>query len=188
MKIYEQTFDQPDVFTGGLEADVYELCYFVRQNMRGIDLSNVKFIECTFLDCDLSNAIIGETAFQEVTFENCKMLGLRFNYASSFLLQLRFKHCQLDFCDFSQLNLAQINFGESSLSEANFTEANLSEANFSACQLDRAIFQLTNLSGADFRTAQNIDIDPENNQMRKAKFSIYELAGLLRKHGLDVVR
>lgn len=182
MKIYEQTFDQPQDLPGGLEAEVYELCYFASQNLSGQDLSNIKFIECTFRDCDLSNAIIGGTALQEVKFINCKLLGLDFTHASSFLLQLHFEHCQLDFCNFVDLPLKNTDFGQSRLLEADFTNADLSRSDLSGCDLNRTIFQQTKLVEADLRAALNFDIDPEYNQLRKAQFSADGLMGLLRKH------
>jgi len=50
----------------------------------------------------------------------------------------------------------------------------------------RAIFSHTNLERADLRTSYNFTIDPEMNRIRKAKFSLNNLPGLLDKYELDI--
>jgi len=49
-----------------------------------------------------------------------------------------------------------------------------------------AIFENTILEKADFRTSLNYSIDPENNRIRKAKFSILEISGLLDKYDIEI--
>jgi uncharacterized protein YjbI with pentapeptide repeats len=77
-------------------------------------------------------------------------------------------------------------FDDCLLAEADFTEADLNNAVFNKCDLNRAIFNRTQLKAANFTTAFNFDIDPENNTMTKAKFSADSLAGLLTKHKLII--
>ena len=43
------------------------------------------------------------------------------------------------------------------------------------------------LEKADFSTAYNYVIDPELNTIRKAKFSIAGITGLLHKYDIDIV-
>jgi len=62
----------------------------------------------------------------------------------------------------------------------------LSKASFTDCDLAGAIFDNTNLEQADFRTAIHYAIDPAANRMKKAKFSIDGLPGLLHKYQLDI--
>ena len=76
-------------------------------------------------------------------------------------------------------------FHNCQLKDADFAEADLSAATFDGCDLAGAIFDRSNLEKADFRTARNYRIDPENNRLKKAKFSPLGLAGLLGKY--DVV-
>lgn len=72
------------------------------------------------------------------------------------------------------------------MEEADFTGASLIGANFTGAQLLSAIFDQTQLEKADFRTAVNFRIDPENNSLRGAKFSRFELEGLLSKYNLQI--
>ena len=71
--------------------------------------------------------------------------------------------------------------------ETDLTEADLTEAKFENCNLNRAFFEHTILRGADIRTSYNFIIDPDNNDIKKAKFSMHGLQGLLAKYDIKVV-
>jgi uncharacterized protein YjbI with pentapeptide repeats len=73
-----------------------------------------------------------------------------------------------------------------SLREVDFTSADLSETVFERCDLTMAIFSQTNLEKADFTTAFNYQIDPEQNRMKKARFSPEGIAGLLVKYKIVI--
>jgi hypothetical protein len=47
-------------------------------------------------------------------------------------------------------------------------------------------FNTVTLTGADFRTAFNYFMDPENNRIKNARFSIPGVLGLLYKYGIRV--
>jgi fluoroquinolone resistance protein len=57
---------------------------------------------------------------------------------------------------------------------------------FDNCDLKNAAFDQTILEKADFRTAFNYSIDPDNNKIKKAKFSISGLTGLLEKYNIEI--
>lgn len=65
-----------------------------------------------------------------------------------------------------------------------FTECDLSDSLFDNCDLMRANFDNTNIEKADLRTSYNYSIDPEINRIKKAKFSIHGISGLLEKYDL----
>lgn len=67
-----------------------------------------------------------------------------------------------------------------------FTECDLAGAMFSECDLARATFDNTNLEKADFRSSYNYSIDPEKNRMKKAKFSLTGVVGLLDKYDIVI--
>jgi uncharacterized protein YjbI with pentapeptide repeats len=67
-----------------------------------------------------------------------------------------------------------------------FSYADLSASNFDFCDLQGAIFDSTNLDRSDFRTAYNFTIDPENNRVKKARFSLNSVIGLLDKYDLII--
>lgn len=67
-----------------------------------------------------------------------------------------------------------------------FAEADLSNAVFSHCNLSRVIFDRTLLVGTDFRTVVHFSIDPEQNFIQKAKFSMQNIAGLLERYKIVI--
>jgi len=70
--------------------------------------------------------------------------------------------------------------------EIDFAEADLSNSLFDNCNLLQAVFDHTILEKADFRTAYKYSIDPEINRIKKAKFSVAGISGLLDKHGIEI--
>ena len=127
-----------------------------------------------------------ETGFQNISFDNCKLIGLRFDSCNSFLFTVNFQSCRLDFSSFYKVDLKRSNFQDCSLVEVDFANANLNKLVLKKCNLTNAIFEQTNLVETDFRTAINFNIEPTKNQLIKAKFSINSLPGLLRKYNLTI--
>ena len=144
------------------------------------------FVECEFVNCDMSTVNINMTAFREVQFKGCKMLGLRFETCNEFLFAVSFDSCQLDFTSFYQRNLRNTRFARCGLKEVDFVEADLTNASFTDSDLTRASFEGTTLVMADFRNASNFSIDPDLNKISKTRFSREGLAGLLNKYDISI--
>jgi uncharacterized protein YjbI with pentapeptide repeats len=72
------------------------------------------------------------------------------------------------------------------LSEIDFTESDLRDAVFKDCDLSGSIFDNTDLQKADFRTSFNYSIDPDRNRIKKAKFSLPAVVGLLNKYDIVI--
>jgi len=123
---------------------------------------------------------------RDVTFRNCKLLGLQFSNCKEFLFSVNFSDCQLELASFYKMEMVGTSFLNCQLQEADFTETNLTSANFDGSDLSKAIFDRTNLEKADFRMAQGFVIDPEQNRVRKAKFSKENVIGLLYGFGVKV--
>jgi len=66
------------------------------------------------------------------------------------------------------------------------TECDLASAVFDHCDLAGATFENTILEKADLRTSFNYSIDPERNRVKKAKFSLQGLPGLLNKYDIEI--
>jgi hypothetical protein len=49
-----------------------------------------------------------------------------------------------------------------------------------------ATFESTIIEKADFRTSFNYSIDPEKNRIKKARFSLAGIAGLLDKYDIEI--
>lgn len=73
------------------------------------------------------------------------------------------------------------------MQEADFSEADLTSVFFENCDLLQSTFFHTNLEKANFTSAFNYSVNPENNRLRKAKFSIPGVIGLMDTYGIEIV-
>jgi uncharacterized protein YjbI with pentapeptide repeats len=57
---------------------------------------------------------------------------------------------------------------------------------FDNCNLAGAKFENTILVKADLRSSYNYSVDPETNDIRKARFSLPGIVGLLDKYEIEI--
>jgi uncharacterized protein YjbI with pentapeptide repeats len=184
--IADLVFDRLVFSAQPLEPAEYDNCRFNQCDFSYAGLGKYVFTDCQFNACTLSLANLYQTGLRNIDFTDCKMLGIHFNTCSDFLFSVRFEKCILDMSVFSSMKLKNIRFSQCSLKETDFTEADLSGVAFDQCDLDRGVFDQTNLEKTDFRTAFHFSINPARNRVRKAKFSLTGLLGLLDTYDLDI--
>ena len=187
MILIENTvFKKEDYTALSLEVWEYEGCTFINCNFYESPISDTTMRNCTFQNCDLSLVKTPWSTFDTVQFIDCKMVGFRLDLCSAFLLWVSFENCILKYAQFLNLPLKETKFIKCDLQEVDLTGANLSSCVFDECNLFGAIFQRTNLEKADFSSSFNYIIDPENNTIIKAKFSLTWIAGLLTKYDIEI--
>ncbi len=164
----------------------YENCHFKNCDFSEADLSGCIFTDCRFDTCNLSLAKLDKTALRTVHFTHCKMLALRFDSCNSFGLELGFENCRLDHSSFYGTKIKKTVFLNSQLVECDFAECDLSGSVFSNCDLTGTLFENTILEYTDFRTAFNFTLNPEMNRVKKAKFSLAGLPGLLSHLPIEI--
>lgn len=126
------------------------------------------------------------TSYQECEFDGCKMIGVHFEDCNPFLLSFQFNECNLSYSCFFRLSIGSTLFQSCKLHDCDFTETNLSKGRLLECDLMSSTFSRSNLEATDFRNSFNIILDPEQNKLRKAKFSKNALPGLLTKYNLII--
>ncbi|MDT0650846.1 pentapeptide repeat-containing protein [Autumnicola edwardsiae] len=183
--VADQDYEHLDYRSESLYSE-YENCHFRGCTLSNINLGGVIFSECEFEDCDFSSSNLKGTSFRDCSFRNCKLLGLRFEECSDFLLSFSFNACDLSFSSFFQLKIRKTGFYNCKLEQVEFSEADLTGANFSDANLNNATFRNSILEGADFRQSHNLSIDPEQNRLKNAKFTLENLPGLLWKYDLKI--
>jgi uncharacterized protein YjbI with pentapeptide repeats len=72
------------------------------------------------------------------------------------------------------------------LLEVSFSESDLSNASFNHCDLQGSKFDQCNLEKTDFSAALHYSIDPERNRLKKTRFSLNGITGLLDKHDIVI--
>ncbi len=184
MRNKEEFYDITISKTEILSAD-YEECKLIGCN-GGKSMSGASFTDCIFENCDLSIANLHNVTFNNIEFIGCKMLGLQFQDCSHLLFSVRFEHCALNMSSFYDVKMKDTEFSKCTLKETDFSQSDLTNATFDECDLHLAIFEQTNLEGADLRTSFGFSIDPELNRIKKAKFSMDGVGGLLDKYGIII--
>jgi fluoroquinolone resistance protein len=182
----QEAFSHIDFSVSGMPGSEFENCTFANCQFLHVDLSRVVFLRCVFSGCDLSMAKLPLTVIRDVKFVGCKLLGTHFEHCSKRLFSAEFQDCILRLSSFSKLVLRRTRFQHCALHEADFTDCDLSGSIFDDCDLTRARFLRTNLEKADFRTSFGYSIDPETNRLKKAKFSMAGILGLLDKYDILV--
>ena len=155
------------------------------------DYSQVEFSFCTLRDCTFSRAMLREACFpesklQQVRFEECKLTDINFKEVNPIAFELTFDKCKLEYCTFAGLIMNGFQFGKSEIIACNFWQCKIGEANFYGCNLKESQFENCTLKQTDFRDAQHYHIDPTQNQLKGARFSLPDALVFLRHFGIKV--
>ena len=182
----DRTYGVEDLVEGRLSKGEYDGCSFIQLDLSGADLMGCTFMDCRFEACNLGNAKVKGTALKSVAFVDCKLTGIHFRDCVTFLFAVSFERCKLDLSSFHKMPMKETVFRDCSLQEADLSETDLSRALFDRCDLAGALFEGTNLEKCDLRTAVNYSIDPARNRIKKARFTLAGLPGLLDRYGIDI--
>ncbi len=161
-------------------------CIFKKCDFSGCALSGSAFIDCSFIDCNFSNTKVDNCSFQNVCFENSKLLGVMFSTIDTLLIGWVYKKCNINLCDFSNLDIKNSQFLECEIRESDFVGANLYSSDFSGSSMSASKFQNTNLEKTNFVGAKDYYIDPRYNKLKEARFSYPEALSLLDSFGVKV--
>lgn len=182
----DKTFDNIKYNQFPLPKGDYEYCRFINCDFSNSNISGITFIDCEFQTCNLSVVNLSASVLRDVKFINCKMLGIHFEQCNQFGLSVGFENCNLGHSSFYQTKLKKTLFKNCNLREVDFTECDASYSVFENCDFANAKFENTTIENADFRSAFNYSIDPETNKIRKAKFLLNGVAGLLDKYDIEI--
>lgn len=181
-----QTFEKVLYTDRKINNREFDGCIFKNCDFSNSDFSYNTFIDCEFYDCNLGMTKLSGTSLKNVIFKDCKLLGIQFNECDDFLFNVGFEECILDYSSFANKKMPKTKFIGSSMKDVTFIGTNLSNSVFMNCNLEGAVFNDTQLKEVDFISSYNYKIDPEFNPMRKAKFSIQGIPGLLEKYDIKI--
>jgi fluoroquinolone resistance protein len=164
----------------------FENCSFRGCSFSETDLSNNNFVDCLFDQCNLCSAVLKNTSLRNCLFKNCKILGVNFEACNGLLFSVSFENCILNLSVFGKIKMRGTSFKDTSLQEVDFRQTDLFNSNFANCDLTRTLFAKTNLERVDFRTAYNYSFSPDGNSLKKAKFSLPAVVGLLNHLDIEI--
>ncbi|GAB3889513.1 pentapeptide repeat-containing protein [Spirosoma agri] len=186
MDLFNQLVDPTTGTPDQWPYQLFEQCTFKDLNLSKAIVASANFINCRFEDCDLSMIVLEGTKLDDVVFVRCKLTSVNFGLCSAFGFHIDFQECQLDYTSFSNRNLKKTRFVDCSMREARFISCDLSGAAFKNCNLELALFSANTLAQVDFSSSYNLELDPDANKLKKTKFSLHSLPGLLTKYDIVV--
>ena len=181
---YREKFTGLSVTDETLNNRTFEECTFDTCSFINTKLARCRFLSCRFKDCTLSAVTPMDSRFIEVSFANCKVIGIDWTKTQQFQ-DIAFKNCQLNFSNFRLMKIPKIIMPDCEVKDSDFGEADLSSGDFKNTDFEKTRFFKTNLTGADFKGARNYFIDIKNNNIKKAKFSYPDVLTLL--NSLDII-
>lgn len=186
-KIHEnKKFKNIDYFEKSVTDREFIECTFVNCNLSSTDFSRTDFLECKFENCNLSMIKLDEAVLNDVKFVDCKMYGIDFSIANEYIFIVDFVRCNIDYSSFCRRKMPKTVFYDCSLKDVDFFESILTASKFFKCDFLRAQFFHTNLEKCDFGSSYDYSIDPAENKMKKAIFSLNEIMGLLGKYDIVI--
>lgn len=132
-----------------------------------------------------------ESIFSSTRFEDSKIIGINWAQADwpspGLGKPLKLIRSVISHSTFIGLNLAGILVKDCIAVDVDFREADLSRADFTGTDLARSLFNDTNLTAADLSQARNYDINPVQNNLTSARFSLPEAMSLLYSMEIELI-
>ena len=186
---FDQVYKGKQLDHTELVSSEFHNCAFLRSSFMGSAFRASRFDNCVFRECDLSLVQVPDSRFSSSRFEDCRVIGVNWTEAhwpkAGLANPVSFSKCAISHSTFIGLSLHSIQIIDCVAIDVDFREADLSQADFAGSHLSQSIFGDTSLSQADLSRARNYRIDPGQNILKQAKFSLPEAMSLL--HGIDIV-
>jgi fluoroquinolone resistance protein len=185
----EQVFKDVRLEHDELHSSEFHDCVFFRGSFVEAVFRRCRFVDCAFRECDLSLIQVPGSRFTATRFEDCKVVGVNWAEAdwpkAALANPIGFFKSAISHSTFIGLRLRGIQIVDCAAMDVDFREADLHQADFGGTDLAQSLFGSTDLSAADLSRARNYQIDPSQNVLRKARFSLPEAMSLL--HSMDIV-
>ncbi|GAB3509090.1 pentapeptide repeat-containing protein [Spirosoma knui] len=186
MEYYKHVFEPSGELPDNWTNHEFEQCLLRKLDLSRATLAKSNFIGCSFEECNLTNVSLREAKLYDVNFIACTLTHVDFGHCNPFGFHTNFRDCQLDYTVFINRRLKKARFVNCSLKEAYFLKCELNGSVFDTCDLELTRFESNDLSQVDFSSSFNLKLDPDLNKVKKAKFSLYNLPGLLSKYELVI--
>jgi len=185
-----ETFKNLTLAAVAVEEKEFTGCRFVLCTCQETIFRRCRFVDCKFRICDLRMLDLTDSSFRDVRFEESQVIAVDWTRAAwgkaGLLNKIAFTRSTLNYSTFVGLTLPDLALIDCVARDVDFSEADLSGAKFAKTDLERSRFWNTNLTGTDFTGAFNYTIDPANNTIKQARFSLPEAMALLYNLEIDL--
>lgn len=188
---YNQAFNELVIGSRLISGAEFEECEFSACDFASTTFAHCKFVNCHFNHCNFSLAKVDYSQFLEVSFKECKMIGINWTKANwpKFTVnpELSFIRCIINDSSFFGLTLHGLILEECKVHDVDFRGGDFTHACMTYCDFNHSLFMRTNLQKADFAESTNFNINVLENTLKQAKFSRYEALSLLDSLGIELV-
>jgi fluoroquinolone resistance protein len=185
----DQVFKEVRLERDELVSSEFYDCAFLRCSFVETVFRNCRFVNCAFQHCDLSLVQVAGSTFSAARFEDSKVIGVDWTQAdwptAGLGNPVGFYRSAISHSTFIGLRLRGIQIRDCVAVDVDFREADLSQADFAGTDLAQSLFSDTDLTEADLSRARNYHIDPAQNVLTQARFSLPEATALL--YSMDIV-
>ncbi len=178
----------------------YRMCTMIHLDLKGVELTGSKFVDCNFSHsdltdaklndceltrCDLSSVKVAGANFFSTLFRECKLMGVSFTVHTN-ITSCVFEKCHLEYTSWRGMNLTGMDFSHTLLKGSDFGATNLARVNFTnsdllECDWDYAKFNQTDVRGA------KLDTLSLKKDLHGLIISLTQLKGLAENEGITVL-
>lgn len=189
-ELYLKKIQNIDLSNQVYENITFDSCTFIKCKFTESIFDKCKFIDCEFDSCDMSSAKFPYSSLQKTVFSRSKLIGIDWTRIQLPIIQLTspimFYHCDMSHSNFYGLKIPEIAVESCKAHDVDFREADMSFANFSESDLSDSLFLNSNLTSSDFTDAMNYSINPTENIIRNATFSMPDAMNLLHFFEINI--
>lgn len=180
----DQVFEGIKLERESLCGRKYYDCTFKRCSFVNVDFSQCSFESCQFISSSVVASKMDNARFLDVSFKDCKMVGIIFSVLSDFAVSFSLEQTVLLSCTFSDMRIAKTRFESCQINDCLFANCDLRQSNFSASSFQSGQITNCDLRECNFLGAEGFMINPGENKMRNALFGVDNAIELLRCYGL----
>ena len=113
--IYDKEYKNNIFSSYEIQFKEFENCTFINCDFTQAGFSGTIFIDCTFYECNFKDAKIGHVGFRNAIFNQCNFTAVNFAMTDQVIHEFHFNTCLLDYAQFYALKLRKISFTNCSM-------------------------------------------------------------------------
>ncbi len=184
---HDEVFSDLKVVEIDNSGKLFEDCGFKNCNFENVAFKNANMVNCTFSSCSIILPEVTNLTLDDVTFDDCKIVGFNFSTINNFNTSMKFIRSKLMTCSFISIDIRDTSFSECMIDDTVFRDSMLKNSNFEEVQFRFTSFVSNDLTKANFKNASGFQIDPCNNKLKGASFSALSALELVKYFDIKLV-
>ncbi|CEG57200.1 pentapeptide repeat-containing protein [Legionella fallonii] len=168
----------------------FENCLFSKSSFVETIFHSCKFVDCEFKECNLSSTQFKYSSFSDTVFEESKLIGINWTQLKwpniNLASPIKIYKSNISHSSFFELKLREIVIEECKAHDVDFRGCDLSNGSFMSTDFQSSLFLNSKLYAANFTDAINTVINPQENDIRKGKYSMPDVINLLHYFDIEI--